>query len=428
MAKLGREEVVTIHVLDQQKQSHCQTARLLGVTEGAVRYHLRRRAAGAVDGRHKTFLIEKQNLEMAVREWWEVQQLSLGGVRPPSVDSLFDYLRGEHAYSGSYKSVRRYVRAHFPGPQVRPFRRVETPPGAQTQSDWGEFAIDIGHESGPSRIHAFAMVLSHSRKAVVIWSLLEDQLAWHHCHNEAYKRLGGVAATNRIDNLKTGVIHGTGAWGEINAQYRSYARTLGFHIDACEGNAPEQKGKIERCVGILRQMEVTGRCFESLAHLQEWTDAKLLVLSKRRICPATGHSAAESWAGELPVLRRLPEILPEPFDLVKTCPVHKDCSIRFEGRTYIVPFRFVRLSVEARGCSGFIQILDRATGGIVAQYARGTMQRILIDECCYEGSATERVAAPKPLGRMARKLQELSALPVQLRPMDLYAALAEVAR
>ena len=61
-----------------------------------------------------------------------------------------------------------------------------------------------------------------------------DQLAWHHVHNEAYRRLGGVAAVNRIDNLKTGVARGCGAWGVVNDQYRAYARALGFHVDACE--------------------------------------------------------------------------------------------------------------------------------------------------------------------------------------------------
>ena len=39
----------------------------------------------------------------------------------------------------------RFVRAHYPRPRLRPFRRVETPPGAQAQVDWGEFAnLDIG--------------------------------------------------------------------------------------------------------------------------------------------------------------------------------------------------------------------------------------------------------------------------------------------
>lgn len=428
MAKLGREQVVTIQVLDRQGQSHCQTARLLGVTEGAVRYHLRRAAAKAVDGRAKTFLIERLGLEAAVREWWTAQEEHLRGARPPSVDALHEYLRCEHRFSGSYKAVRRYVRAHFAAPKQRPFRRVETPPGAQSQSDWGEFLLDIGGENGPVKLHAFFMVLSHSRKAAVVWSRTEDQLAWHRCHNEAYKRLGGVAAVNRIDNLKTGVSKGAGAWGEINPQYRAYARTLGFHVDACEPYAPEQKGKTERSVGVFRELDAAGRCFQSLEHLQEWTDAKLETLAQRRICPATGKTVAESWAAEKQCLRALPEVLPEPFDLVRTCPVHKDCSIRFEGRTYIVPFRHLGTSVEARGCAGFVQIVDRQTGAVVAQYPRHSQERILIDPRCYEGPDTERVLSPKPLGKMARKLQELAQMPPQERPIDLYAALAEVAR
>lgn len=419
---------MTLQVLNQQGQSHSATARLLGVSEGAVRYHLRRSAAGAVDGRAKKLLIERQELQAVVAHWWEVQREVLGERRPPNVEALWEYLKSEHGYRGSYKSVLKYVRATFPPPKVRPFRRVETPPGAQSQSDWGEFSIDLGGAEGPVKVYAFVMVLSHSRKAAVVWSRESDQLAWHHCHSEAYKRLGGVAASNRIDNLKTGIARGAGAWGELNAQYKTYARTLGFHIDACEPYSPEQKGKTERSVGLLRQMDVAGRCFESLKHLQEWTDAKVEAQSQRRICPATGKSVTESWAAEQRLLKALPSRMPEPFDLVKTCPVHKDCSIRFEGRTYIVPFAYVGQQVEVRGCSGFIQIVDRGSGKIVAQYERGTQTRLLIDPRCYEGHATERVEAPKPLGRMARKLQEIMDTPVQKRPLDLYAALAEVAR
>jgi hypothetical protein len=51
----------------------------------------------------------------------------------------------EHDYTGSYKSVLRHVRAKFPKPKLRPFRRVETPPGAQAQVDWWECSgIDLG--------------------------------------------------------------------------------------------------------------------------------------------------------------------------------------------------------------------------------------------------------------------------------------------
>ncbi len=42
--------------------------------------------------------------------------------------------------------------------------------------------------------------------------------------------------------------------------------------------------------------------------------------------------------------------------------------------------------------------------------------------------STEEVIAPPPLGRMGERLQQLAALAPEQRPLDLYAALAEVAR
>ncbi len=65
---------------------------------------------------------------------------------------------------------------------------------------------------------------------------------------------------------------------------------------------------------------------------------------------------------------------------------------------------------------------------MLVSYPRGTERRLLIDPRCYEGAETEEVQAPKPLGRLSRKLMELAAQPVQKRSLELYAELAEVAR
>ena len=259
MAKLTREQIVTIEVLQERGQSQCQTAQILGVSEGAVRYHLRR-------AREEPPMAGRSPRESSNSAWprpsptgGRPRSRSSGKQRPPSVQLLHEFLRAEYGYDGSYKSVRKFVRARYGRPPIRPFRRVETPPGAQTQSDWGEFRrVDLGDPDGPTTVYAFVMVLSHSRKEAVVWSRSMDQLAWHHVHNEAYRRLGGVAAVNRIDNLKTGIAHGCGAWGQINEQYRVYARTMGFHVDACEVRAPEQKGKTERRVGDCKGLDVAG--------------------------------------------------------------------------------------------------------------------------------------------------------------------------
>lgn len=106
--------------------------------------------------------------------------------------------------------------------------------------------------------------------------------------------------------------------------------------------------------------------------------------------------------------------------------VHKDCMVRFENRSYPVPFALVGQRVEVRGCAATVQIL--ADGRVVREYPRGTEERILIDPTCYEGEATDRVLPPTPLGKMGRRLQEIWEMPVERRPLDLYSALSEVAR
>src|SRR3954467_2350346 len=96
LATLTREQLVTIEVLHQRGQSQRETARILGVAEGTVRYHLRRAKEAATDGRRKPSLIEQLGLDEAVAHWWQRQVQHLGQERPPSVQLLHEFLRAEH--------------------------------------------------------------------------------------------------------------------------------------------------------------------------------------------------------------------------------------------------------------------------------------------------------------------------------------------
>lgn len=417
--QLNPEARMTIHHLTQRGVSRAQIARTLGVTEGSVRYHLRRQESGAADGR-KRQLFTAAPWREAILAWLQTRADG-----PLNLAALHAWLVEEHGYAGSRRSVQRYYAAHFPQPQIRARRRVETPPGAQAQVDWAEFrGVRVGDEI--LDLYALHMQLSWSRYDAVVWSVRKDQLAWHHAHNEALRRLGGVSATMRVDNEKTAVSRGAGAWGEINPQYRRYAEAVRFHVDACPPRSPGHKGKVERRILDHRlHADPRSRAWSSLEELQAWTDERMLESAKRRTCPATGTSVLEAYHQEQASLAPLP-ILPEPFDLVATRTVGRDCLVAFEGRQYSVPFRFVRRAVEVRGCAGKVQIL--AEGGIVASWPRHSAERLLVDPLHYEGQATERVLPPPPLGRMGRKLQEIAALAPQRRPIDLYAALAEVAR
>lgn len=357
--KLNSEALMTIQHLSQRGVSRAQIARTLCVTEGSVRYHLRRQETGTTDGR-KLQAFSAAPWHEAILTWLDSREDG-----PLNLAALHAWLVEEHGYTGSRRSVQRDYAARFPQPTIRARRRVETPPGAQAQVDWAEFrGVSIGDEVVD--LYALHVQLSWSRYDVVVWSLRKDQLAWHHAH------------------------------------------------------------KVERRIRDHRlQADPCSRAWSSLEELQAWTDQQMLASASRRVCPATGTSVLEAYHQEKPMLAPLP-ILPEPFDLVATRTVGRDGLVAFEGRQYSVPFRFVLRVVEVRGCAGKVQIV--AEGGIVAAWPRDSAARLLVDPIHYEGEATERVLPPPPLGRMGKKLQEIAALQPQRRPIDLYAALAEVAR
>jgi len=198
-SRLTREERVTIEVLAGKGQNHSacashadrrQIARTLGVTEGTVRYHLRTREGGGWKDGRQDKPSKADTVSGVIAAWIEAQE---EGARPVNVKELYERLVYERGYEGSYRSVLRYVRRRYGKPAMRTYRRVETPPGAQAQTDWAEYPqLCVGDEG--SGLHAFVMVLSHSRMPAVAWSEREDELAWLSCHNGALRRLRGVPA------------------------------------------------------------------------------------------------------------------------------------------------------------------------------------------------------------------------------------------
>ena len=405
---------MTIKTLARRGVPNRQIARQLDLTEGAVRYHLKRIEAGATDGRARQRRLAAEVAD-AIAHWYDT-------VAAPNTAELHAWLVAEHNYSGSLRSVQRFVAEHYPQPARRTRRRVETPPGAQAQVDWGHFpGVIVGGR--PVELSAFAMILSHSRMAAIRWADSQNLASWLGCHNRAFEALGGIPAVVRVDNCKTAVVRGAGPWGTLNEGYRRYALTVRFHVDPCLPREPRAKGKVERGIRTLRgTIDPTSRAWESVAELQAERDRRMAASAERHRCPATGTSVAKAFTAERPFLAPLP-LLPEPFDTLATRTVGVDCMVAFEARQYSVPFRLVGERVEIRGIHRRVQILHGAR--VVAEHPRGTDSRVVIDRAHYEGEATATHVPPMPLGRLGTVLERLGELPVEHRPADLYGAIAE---
>jgi transposase len=420
--KLSLEARMTIIELLRRGWSRVAIAKSLGVTEGSVRYHDRRRQEGLSDGR-----VGRQQHRLAVLATEVEAWLSADGSRRERLNlgALHEYLVAEHGYTGSLRSVQRYFRAHYAPPPLRARRRVETPPGAQGQADWAAFpGVVVARRTVD--LLGFHLQLSWSRFGALVWSLRKDQLSWQEAHIAALARLRGVPACIRVDNEKTAVVRGAGAWGEHNPAYQRFAQRARFHIDLCPPRAPQSKGKIERRIRDHRHwLAPQSRAWDSLEELQAWSDGQVRQRAERRLCPATGASVLAAWEQERPLLGEL-VTLPRPFDVVVGRRVAHDCTVQFEGRTYSVPFALLGREVEVYGCAGEVEI--RYHGDLVATHPRGTTERIVLNPAHYAGQATDRVLPPAPLGRMGQRLAEIAALVPEKRPVDLYAAVAEVAR
>jgi transposase len=218
MGRLSEEARMTIKVLEERGATGAEIARLLGVSDGTVRYHVRRMKAGAVDGRgaqaHKA-----APLADAIEHW----RRSTEGAGL-NLAALHAWLVREHGYDGSLRSVQRFWKRTCPAPRIRARRRVETPPGARAQIDWAHFpGVIVGTE--PADLVALHMVLSHSRKEAIVWARSKDMPAWITCHLCCFQRLGGVAATARIDNEKTAISRGARAPGARSTRPTGPSRT-----------------------------------------------------------------------------------------------------------------------------------------------------------------------------------------------------------
>src|SRR5690625_267479 len=117
-----------------------QVARQMGVSEGALRYRLKKRAEGpGPDGRalQPTATDGYEDAIRAILEAAEDARLT-GEGRPMQARRVYDLLARDYGYSGSYQAVVRHLRRTYGVPKLRALRRVETPPACRrsTTGSW----------------------------------------------------------------------------------------------------------------------------------------------------------------------------------------------------------------------------------------------------------------------------------------------------
>jgi transposase len=131
----------------------------------------------------------------ACEPYFDFIELSLSKGR--NAKAIYQDLVDDHGFTGRYQCVKRFVRQlrHRSGPQSSAV--IVTPPGEESQADYGSGPMVRDPLSGRyRRTRMFVLILGYSRKAVRLLTFQSSTRIWAELHEQAFRRPRGQH-TNR---------------------------------------------------------------------------------------------------------------------------------------------------------------------------------------------------------------------------------------
>lgn len=278
---------------------------------------------------------------------------------------IYQDLRVEISFTGSYQSVKRYVRRlRRTDPQL--VHRIEVEPGEEVQVDFGTGPTLLQSDGKKRKTWIFRLVLSYSRKAYSQAVLRQDTEIFLRCIEAAFRQFGGSTLTINLDNLKAAVLKADWADPELNPKLMDFGRHYRTTIMPCLPGVPEHKGKVENSVAYVKENALAGRKFSSLAELNLALAHWEKTVADLRIHGTTKRQVAQLFVVEKPALQPLPASV---FACFREGPrtVHRDGHVEVEKAFYHVPTEYLRQDVWVRYDSREVRIFTKNTDGSLKQ-------------------------------------------------------------
>jgi transposase len=283
--------------------------------------------------------------------------------------SIWQELVDRHGFTGSYQSVKRFVRKLQPSSAVA-HPRITTAPGEEGQVDYGTGPLVKHPKTGKHRrTRLFALTLGCSRKAIWLLAWQSSSKVWCELHEAAFRRLGGAPRIIVLDNLREGVVAADVHDPTLNPLYRDMLAHYGAVALPARVRHPDRKGKVESSVGFAQKTPLAGMRFDSIEeaqrHLDQWAER----WADKRIHGTCKRQVAEMFAEERASLLPLPA---EPFRYFQHAVrvVHLDGCIEVAKAYYAVPPDRIGREVHVRWDECRVRILDPETGQLLREHLR----------------------------------------------------------
>jgi transposase len=270
----------------------------------------------------------------------------LGSCPELRAPSMLERLR-LRGYTGGISILRDRMRLLRPTPLSEAFLTQHFAPGQVALIDWGDFGYAL--PGIPRRVSGFFMVLGHSRRMYLEFTLSQKLGTFLRCMERALDFFEGVTLCDIFDNMKTVVLEHRPPHDPVfNPQFVAYAAARGFAVHACNPASGHEKGSVERGIGFTRVRFWPGRRFANLADLNRQATIWRDTFANAREHQITGKVPELVFEHE--EKKHLKPVAERPFDTrdQSTDTVNKLFRIRFDRNTYSVPWRLVGQHVTVR--------------------------------------------------------------------------------
>lgn len=262
---------------------------------------------------------------------------------PYTAAQVFQQIQ-ELEYSGSYSTVKRYVR------RIRPrrspaFFKLSFAPGECAQVDWGSYgSVQVGNTR--RRLSFFVMVLCYSRLMYVEFTVSQTMEHWLSCHQKAFDFFGGIPSRIMVDNLKSAVLKRiVGQAPVFNMKYLDFSNHYGFSISACGVRKGNEKGIVESGVGYVKKNFLNGLEIKDFSHINPACQHWLANIANVRTHGETKKQPIEMFKEEN--LQSLPSM---PYDSANISQVRASTQFRIslDANRYSVPAEYAGSSLTLK--------------------------------------------------------------------------------
>jgi transposase len=209
-------------------------------------------ASGLPPGRQREFPV--MQVYIPIVDAWLSQDEKEPRKQRHTITKIYDRLKKEHGYEGSYNSVKRYF--NYKKAEMKKYQESFLPlahPPSHAQVDFGDFKY---YDSARNACEGHALIVSfpYSNSGWMQVFPSENQECLLTGLKRIFYHIGGVPVRLRCDNMSTAVVQILeGAERIITDGFYRFMLHHRFKTDFCTPGKGNEKGSVENKVGYTRR-------------------------------------------------------------------------------------------------------------------------------------------------------------------------------